>query len=396
MTTNVRAPRSTNSDESPRYGTSAFDRNENEPFRPATPLVCETVQQSSDGRWEALAERNFSLCEVGMKTLIVVDGTGVYNGIQYEHLFRGSFCKQVDEKGKKAHLNVSYFQGPGAAGISTGTSIGGEARQHLEKAYRLNRNEKIYLMGYSRGGACAIQLAKWANNRFDLGPAETRGGERRDLPVPKAPIEIEAMFLLDPVDKDMSISGDGIPSNVKRCYLLYRDKPPRCPTYDLRLNTGDYMSMVDVIAAASANAMNGADLDVFARGWMGNCKVEREWGNARTVIQKGLGGYLATGVINSASNGAAGGVPWVVREADKLATENAAKAINHWFDKEHIGIKVSESYFAKADRKRFRSDAYFVAEQTAREAPQKARDAPSLKKAIADYDVRGTHGGRER
>ena len=62
-----------------------------------------------------------------MKTLIVVDGTGVYNGVQYAHLFRGSFCKQVHQKGKDAHVKVSYFQGPGAAGISTGTTIGGDA-----------------------------------------------------------------------------------------------------------------------------------------------------------------------------------------------------------------------------------------------------------------------------
>lgn len=331
-----------------------------------------------------------------MKTLIVVDGTGVYNGVQYAHLFRGSFCKQVHQKGKDAHVKVSYFQGPGAAGISTGTTIGGDAWQQLEKAHRLNRSEKIYLMGYSRGGACAIQLAKWANDRRDHSGGEVRGGEWRDLPGVRAPIEIEAMFLLDPVDRDLSLTGDGIPSNVKRCYVLTRDKPPRCPTYDLRLKPDDFMSVVDVIAAASANAINGADLDVFARAWMGNCKVERERGNAKTIIQKGRGGSGATGVIESASHGAAGGVPWVVREADKLATEKAADVINAWFGKEDIGIRVSESYFAKADRKRFRSDASFVAEQTAREAPQKARDIASSKKANADYNAGRSHGMRER
>src|SRR5579871_4409617 len=129
--------------------------------------------------------------------IAIVDGTGPFKDSDYAAEMKNSFCSQL-----KALPNATYHRGPEGTGLLT-RSIASDVRDQVESGALCELN--VYLAGYSRGGAAAIQIAKW-------------------LAADKNPIVVKAMFLFDPVGMDITTSHDGIPSNVRSCYVIYRDK----------------------------------------------------------------------------------------------------------------------------------------------------------------------------
>src|SRR5690348_13406984 len=103
--------------------------------------------------------------------LFIVDGTGDPDNRTYANDFRHSFCHQLHERTR--HTST-YARGPTLLGFET-TTI---AAQVATNILMLAGTERVFLCGYSRGGA-AVLTAAW-NVR---------------------PRPIHAMFLFDAVDR---------------------------------------------------------------------------------------------------------------------------------------------------------------------------------------------------
>lgn len=109
------------------------------------------------------------------------------------------FCRRIFDK--TAIRPREYFTGPTFDGLySWRRSL---EMSHAAIAYKLARPEKkVFLVGYSRGGAACIQAATWLN---DLG------------------LQVDAMFLFDAVDRDVILDCSRIPGNVVKAYHAIRD-----------------------------------------------------------------------------------------------------------------------------------------------------------------------------
>lgn len=129
--------------------------------------------------------------------LYIVDGTGDISDDDYKKNMASSFCNRLYGM---VHASV-YRRGP----TWVGATAGSRAVEFMEHVRRAGANEKIFLCGYSRGGAyvvgCASELEKQMPGR-----------------------RIDAVFLFDAVDSDISVDGKYVPSNVANCYHAIRDR----------------------------------------------------------------------------------------------------------------------------------------------------------------------------
>ncbi len=235
--------------------------------------------------------------------IVCIDGTGPYDAQEYEMSMARSFCYQLAMQTRAQ--NSMYIEGPGGAGGTTYfKASSGYDRIHdfYDGSPRRTKANPLFLAGYSRGGACAIQLAKWLN-------------------ADKSPLEVQAMFLFDPVCRDLALDAQGIPGNVRNVYVLYRDQT--IETVNLPWNPdwgyGD-----------------SPDRDIYARKWMGNCDCTRE-----EPMRTGI----TPTVIKGASHGAAGGLPWTSRPADEPAVKAAAAWMTGNIQGEGLGVNLRDMYF---------------------------------------------------
>jgi len=172
--------------------------------------------------------------------IVCVDGTGPSNSTEYYSQFRHSFVNRI--KNTSNHIDRIYHRGPGDDFLDAGVSVFGgrnqvapsyvaneisEIRRRLsdeqhrlpsmaffrtrrvtrsqteDRQYNLlEERKKIFLTGYSRGGATVIDVA--------------RRLERQGL-------QVEAMFLFDAVDQSAVLEGGAIPNNVRICYHAMRN-----------------------------------------------------------------------------------------------------------------------------------------------------------------------------
>ena len=228
--------------------------------------------------------------------IVCVDGTGVYNEQQYQKDMSNSFCRQIMEQ--KGCGKAAYFEGPGGAGLTT-RGIGNAAWKAIRDFYQDNpgiyRTSPLYLAGYSRGGACVLQIAKW-------------------LYEDEFPLMVKGLFLFDPVNRDLNLNMDGLgtPPNVKNVYVIFRDKSIEEVSYPM-------------------------DPDRYARKWMGTCKWEPQ---DRRATKVGLAEK-----ITGASHGAVGGAAWLEREADRYGEAMAAAAMNRAFQAEGLNVTLQARTF---------------------------------------------------
>ncbi len=281
--------------------------------------------------------------------LIIVDGTGPYDYDQYKKDFAHSFCSQLFNQNT---ASSKYYSGPGTLGVSTRSTANNGCRDVI-KSFESNPKEKIYLAGYSRGGAAVMQIAKWCARsyvKYDVKPATGYSYSGIDVKSSVVPIPIQAMFLLDPVDRDLALDPDGIPSNVKHCYVMYRDQS--IVEFNPPLKLEEWRSWVDKGLCIGSRL----DPDRYARKFMSNALVAPEKGNTTTKFT--IGFYDgSTGVRNrviaNASHGAVGGLPWPERQADEEACKSAASALNSWLKNEGLPISVSMHPYSAATLKQY-------------------------------------------
>jgi thioesterase domain-containing protein len=144
--------------------------------------------------------------------LYIVDGTGPIFDDDYAVSMAGSHCAVL------AHLNRPdsfYYRGPSP--LSAIKTTGGTADRVYQKVMqeefpsallapgqRQKPKSKIFLIGYSRGGAAVVRVAQMLD-RFE--------------------IPVEAMFLFDAVDRTIFLpSVETVPGNVRRCFHAMRNE----------------------------------------------------------------------------------------------------------------------------------------------------------------------------
>ncbi len=227
--------------------------------------------------------------------IVCIDGTGVYNAQQYQKDMSNSFCTQIMEQ--KGFGKAAYFEGPGGLGLTT-RGIGNTAVKAILDFYkdgRVARHSPLFLAGYSRGGACVLQIAKWLyESNFEL--------------------KIKGLFLFDPVNRDLNLNMDGLgtPPNVKTVYIMLRDK------------TIEHVDFPN-------------DPDRYARKWMGTCYWTPQNSQATRI------GMCET--IRDASHGAMGGCAWPDRLHDRLGELGAATAMNKAFRAEQLNVTLESRSF---------------------------------------------------
>ncbi|MBA8879654.1 alpha/beta hydrolase fold domain-containing protein [Phyllobacterium myrsinacearum] len=142
-----------------------------------------------------------------------IDGTGVFNNQQYQLEFQNSFVNRIfREWNTPAKF---YRRGPSIDGVAT-ANLAFAAFEHVYKLYsqKNGRPKRIFLAGYSRGGAAATKVC-------DL--LQDRG------------VPVHGLFLFDAVDRAMLITPGFIPKNVEYCFHARRD-----PRSNSRNSFGSY------------------------------------------------------------------------------------------------------------------------------------------------------------
>jgi len=153
-----------------------------------------------------------------MDILIAVDGTGTDNDADYKAEFGDPgalYCSPNQSHVFTMHQSWHhqktkwYVRGPTMMGLTTHNLAASAARAavHMYKPGA----DRLFLAGYSRGGAAVLQAAVLLRLR-------------------KVPVH--AMFLYDAVDRASGIiAADIIPPNVKHCFHAIRDSRARSRVY---------------------------------------------------------------------------------------------------------------------------------------------------------------------
>lgn len=224
--------------------------------------------------------------------LIAIDGTGALGNSEYDQAMKNSFCNQI---ARSLGGQARYYRGPASFTIATILRVWGGTADVIR-----SRETKIFLTGYSRGAAAAIELAHYL----------------RDMA-----LDVEAMFLFDPVKREGGLPNAGtIPRNVKNCYKI------------LRTLSGS-KSVMDSVMKWDAEVW---DIDPYQRRWMGNTGNVMESG--RTHVEQA--------VING-SHGAAGGSPWYAHAPDRIATETAAAWMTAMLQRHGLSVSLRSDWVAQ-------------------------------------------------
>ena len=137
-----------------------------------------------------------------------VDGTSEKNDVDYEKEFSNSFVKRLDNMKGSGGLwaNSFYKRGPYTWGMDT-AAYADLVYKELVKVWKAGAAKAIFLTGYSRGGAAAIEIAMWLK-------------QRENIPV-------ECLILFDAVDRSTKVGGyvfnTPIPDTVKQVIYAQRD-----------------------------------------------------------------------------------------------------------------------------------------------------------------------------
>lgn len=142
-----------------------------------------------------------------------IDGTGVFNDGQYQLEFQNSFVNRMyREWDSPAKF---YRRGPSIDGVAT-ANLAFAAFEHVHKLYRQGggKPKRIFLAGYSRGGAAVVKVCDLLQDRK---------------------IPVDGLFLFDAVDRAVLITPNFIPKNVRNCFHARRD-----PRANSRNSFGSY------------------------------------------------------------------------------------------------------------------------------------------------------------
>ena len=138
-----------------------------------------------------------------MDLYLGIDGTGPSNNDEYRRDFANSYVRKIWSTW--GANTGGYLRGPGLMGGETLSLVESGTKWMTDRAKPLKDAGtpfRIFLAGYSRGGAAATEMA------FRL---KTLG------------YSVHCLILFDAVDRSNLGNADVVPSNVKMCYHARRD-----------------------------------------------------------------------------------------------------------------------------------------------------------------------------
>ena len=127
-----------------------------------------------------------------------VDGTGPDSNAEYSTAFKNSFVNQMRQRNFAV---AEYERGPTLTGSETGT-LASWAAARAEHHYRTTKvrsqnTPRIFLAGYSRGGAAVIEACHKLNDNG---------------------VPVQGLMLFDAVDRSYTVERtETIPANVRYC-----------------------------------------------------------------------------------------------------------------------------------------------------------------------------------
>jgi hypothetical protein len=137
---------------------------------------------------------------------IGIDGTGPPSDAQYYRDMRHSFVHELYRQSRETHRH--YVRGPTLLGLETkGTAA--HVVKLILRWQKATGDRRIFLSGYSRGGAVCIVAARML---LELAKTERHVSD-----------SIECMALFDAVDRDVFTDSSAIPANVGHVYHALRD-----------------------------------------------------------------------------------------------------------------------------------------------------------------------------
>ena len=139
-----------------------------------------------------------------------VDGTGEFSNANYQDRFAHSHVNKLSRgeglSGPQAWIfQPFYHRGPRIIGNDTFIQAC-KVFYYVATQRHRHRGARVFLSGYSRGGAAAIAAARWLQ---------------------RVGLAVDALFLFDAVDRSLPVDGYTISRNVKQVYHARRDPAAR-------------------------------------------------------------------------------------------------------------------------------------------------------------------------
>ena len=145
--------------------------------------------------------------------LVVIDGTGEWSNKAYEENMKKSFMNRIINDSH--HSPKKYFRGPSLTGIECGP-IAFQVMNWIRQCLGQGAKPELFIAGYSRGGAVAIEVAGEIANIASVSRLFS------DSPWTELNENIRCMALFDAVDRSY-LDTQRIPDNVKVCFHAMRD-----------------------------------------------------------------------------------------------------------------------------------------------------------------------------
>lgn len=222
--------------------------------------------------------------------IAIIDGTGDWNDGDYAVNMATSFCSQLRHR---FSASAQYERGPSLEGYRI-RERGVRAARFLIQA-RKNGAEQLFLAGYSRGGSSCVYAAEILRD---------------------AKLDVDGLFLFDPVARHLTSGGEGIPANVKVSRVALRSLDP--------VIVRKYEGTID--------------------GGLGN-PMRPSFGSM-AVLPAGQGKHDMRYFIGS--HGALGGVGWTHVREDPACQKSVANYMNEGFAEFGLKSNLSDmGVFAK-------------------------------------------------
>lgn len=255
--------------------------------------------------------------------IAIIDGTGDFNDGDYSIAMAGSYCNQLHFQNRD---NAFYKRGPNLSGYGTETS-GEEAANFLSRAFTSDKETRLFLAGYSRGGSAALSAAHYL--------AEKK-------------IKVAGIFLFDPVNRRYG-GGKGIPGNVKYSRTACRDLESSAAKSAIKKYEGTVDSGFGNPMRPGFGRENFNPLTSDSCGIPGVAPVSV----SRANVELGRDGGKHHQAYFLASHGAMGGVGWNIQE-DLIAQKHVAAWMNAGLSEMGLIAKLrsSPANFAQLPPKR--------------------------------------------